>query len=252
MHLYDSLVSQRADGPMVKTWAPVFGLDAAGPTLEDEVVDCLTALRNQMDFTKRLLTERYKVPGELLEPGFSRFRSVASPAVLQHPWSGVRGNIQPPENRQTFLWGAWVLKQELEEELPLETMRELLDELESLREALRNVELSDYLREFIQRQVDAISSALRLYKVQGARPMAEAMRKVAGDMVTSRDQLQREAASAPEEAKGVLSRAADLIHRTATVCDDFDKIKKAGEGAVSIAATVGPLVLPYVTRLLGP
>jgi hypothetical protein len=111
--------------------------------------------------------------------------------------------------------------------------------------------LSDYLREFIQRQVDAISSALRLYMVQGARPMAEAMRKVAGDMVTSKNQLQKEAASAPEEARGVLSKAAAFINRTATVCDDLDKIKKAGESAASIAATVGPLVLPFVSRMLG-
>lgn len=251
LHLYDSLVSYQPDTAMVKAWAAVFGLDAESPALEDEVIDCLTALRNQMDFTKRLLTERYMVPLQLLEPGFQRFRNVASPAVMHQPWSSVRGNIQPPEHRQAFRWGAWVLKLEAEEEMPSETMRALSDELEALRATLVKVELSDYLREFIQRQVDAISSALRLYKVQGVRPVADAMRKVAGDMVTTKEQLQKETEAAPEEAKGVLAKVAAFITRTATVCDDLDKIKTAGESAVSIAASVGPLVLPFASKVLG-
>lgn len=247
---YDKLVSQQVDQAMFKTWAEVFTLDANSSTIDDEVTDHLIALRNELDFAKRLLTNKYAVPNGLLEPGFTRLRAVSSPGLMNQVWSSVRGNIQPPECRQAFIWSAWVLKTEEEGELTPEAMSELRVELESLEAALRDTEMSDYLRLFIQRQVNAIRDAIRLYGVQGARPVAEAVRKVAGDLICERMRLQTEAENAPEEAKSLLARAVNVIKRTAEVCDDLEKVKKTGESAASIAASVAPLVLPYIAKLL--
>lgn len=51
LKIYDKLVGQQTDQSMVKTWAAVFDLDGNDPHLEDKVVGCVVALRQQIDFT---------------------------------------------------------------------------------------------------------------------------------------------------------------------------------------------------------
>ena len=48
-----------------------------------------------------------------------------------------------------------------------------------------------------------------------------------------------------------LPQRASLIKKTADVCDNLGKIGKFGEQAWTLAGTVGPLVLPYLTKLGG-
>lgn len=246
LSIYDKLVSQQQDRVMVQTWADVFGLDKNSTNLEDEVTACVVALRTQIDFTRLRLTAN-GVPDGLTSPGFDRLKNVASPGQLNQPWNGMRGNIQPPECRQAFAWGAWVLREEGENELPSEEMQELLAGLNSLEDSLAETEMSPYLRTFIERQVSTIRAALRVYGVQGARPLQEAMRKVVGDIKVEEDQLQKENAAAPEKAKGVLAKTAQVIEKTAKVCDSLEKVKKFGESVYSLTSKVGDLLLPYIS-----
>lgn len=248
--IYDKLIHQGQDQSMVQTWADVFGLDKKSENLEDEVTSCIVALRAQVDFARMRLSAN-EVPVELTNPGFERLKYVAAPGQLNQSWNGLRGNIQPPEYRQSVAWGAWVLRAESEKEMPSEEMQELLVGLNSLEEALGDTEMSPYLREFIQRQVDTIRAALRVYGVQGARPLQEAMRKVIGDIKVEEERLLNESEAAPEKAKDVLAKTAKVIEKTAKVCDNLDKIKKFGEGVYSLTCKVTPLLLPYINKMSG-
>lgn len=245
LSIYDSLVGQQQDQAMVQTWADVFGLNRSSTNLEDEVTACVVALRTQIDFARLRLTAN-GVPDELSNPGFDRLKIVAAPSYLNQSWSGLRGNIQPPECRQAFAWGAWVLRGESENELPSEEMQELLAGLNSLEDALVETEMSPYLRAFIERQVSTIRAALRVYGVQGARPLQEAMRKVIGDITVEEGQLKKENAEAPEKTKGVLAKTAQIIEKTAKVCDNLEKVKKFGESVYSLTSKVSDLLLPYI------
>jgi hypothetical protein len=250
LSIYDKLIHQRQDQSMVQTWADVFGLDKNSEHLEDEVTSCIVALRAQIDFARMRLSVN-EVPVELTHPGFDRLKQVASPGQLNQPWKSLQGNILPPECRQSFTWGSWVLRAESEKEMPSEEMQELLVGLNSLDDVLGDTEMSPYLREFIQRQVDTIRAALRVYGVQGARPLQEAMRKVVGDIKVEEERLLHESEAAPENAKDVLAKTAKVIEKTAKICDSLDKIKKFGEGVYSLTCKVAPLLLPYINKISG-
>jgi hypothetical protein len=242
---YDALVEQSKDRPMTVTWAPAFRLDPGSPTLEDEVTSCLLALRDEMDFAKELLVSKYQVPAELLEPGFSAFRDASSLGRIHQTWHSLRGNVTPPQNRHAFTWMAWVLRDETEEDMTEESMQGLRAEVESLEAALRDTAMSDYLRAFTQRQVTAIRTALKLYEVQGVRPVNDAIEKVAGAFTLAKGQLQAEVDKSEPAAKEALSKAAQLVEKVAKACDNLEKIKKAGETIGTIAGGVKVLVLPY-------
>ena len=79
LSICDKLVAMQPDRAMLQTWAAVFGLDATGEHLEDEVTACVVALRGQIDFAKARLSAN-EVPTHLTSPGFERFKHVASPA----------------------------------------------------------------------------------------------------------------------------------------------------------------------------
>ena len=247
--IYDTLIQQQGDRAMLNIWASVLGLDEKNAHLEDDVTTCLVALRQQIDFA-RMRLDSHGVPQELTQPGFDLLKTVASPSHLNSGWHGHRGNILAPECRHAFTWSAWVLGDEDEADLPTEEMTALLADIEALENGLQTSEISPYLRDFIQRQVDTIRAALRLYDLQGARPLQDALQRVAGAYTVERGRLDKEYEVAPEESKGILAKAGSMIKKTAEVCDSLDKIKKFGGEVGTLAASVGPIVVPYITNLL--
>lgn len=249
--VYDALVSQQRDTPLTSVWAEVFGLEASSPTLEDDATACVLALRNQIELA-RLQLAAEGVPAELTSPGFDRLKDVALPGRMHTSWHGVRGNLLAPECRHAFMWAAWVLRANDEDELPPEGTTELRAEIAALESALQDVEMSPYLRDFVQRQLDTIRAALRDCRVQGARPLREALRKVVGDITVEGTQLQQADAAAPAEAKALLARAAGLIEKTAKVCDSVDKIGKFGANVWTLAVTATSFVTSATHLLKGP
>lgn len=248
---YDALVALSHEAPMTTIWGQVFAINGPTHEQEDAVTNCLIALRDELDFAQRLLLDKYEVPADLLKPGFQRFRETASPGRIHSGWSGLRGNIQPPECRQAFMWSAWVLRDEAEADMPDEEMGGLYKEMAALEEALVSTEMSDYLRTFVARQIEVMRNALRLYRVRGVHPVNEAMKSVAGAFTLDRTRLQTEISSADEATKGVLSKTTNWIRKTAEVCGDLEKIKKTGESAASLAGELGPLLLQFASKAMG-
>lgn len=232
------------DMPMVKRWAEVFELPTNSPTVEDDVVTCLQAMRTEMDLLKAKLQAR-GVSENLIYPGFVRLRNVSSTAYLNASWNGLREETSRPENRIPFMWANWVLQDENEDDMPEDDLTNLRSELDALEKSLIETDMSPYLRGFVQRQVDAIRSALKVYRIQGVKPIETALKHVAGDFTIERSRIEVENANASEPAKGILARAGSIIEKTAKVADNLDKIRKAGEGACSIAATIGPALLTW-------
>lgn len=239
--IYEKLVQRSHEGHMAQVWASVFDIDASRPHYEDDVTACVLALRSEITLTRQRL-DALDVPQDLTSPGFVRLHEVAAPAQLGSSWHGLRGNLLAPECRKVFQWADWALRDEAEADMPDEDMQELRAELESLEAALRDADMSSYLRDFIQRQVNTIRAALRLYVVQGARPLQDALRTVVGDCTVERTRVETETASAPKVAQGLLARASSVIKKTAEVCDNLTKIGKFGDNAWALAGKVGPLL----------
>lgn len=133
--------------------------------------------------------------------------------------------------------------------MPADDLIALRTEIESLEVSLSATAMSPYLRDFIQRQVDTIRAALRVYGIQGTRPLQEALQKVVGAYTVERAHVEVESECAPEPARKLIAKTSEVIKKTAEVCDSLDKIKKFGEGALSLATSVTSLVLPYIDSL---
>lgn len=245
--IYDRLVRcDRGTGtPMHKVWADVFGLQLDGPHLEDEVVTCLQALRSEIDLLRSRLAEN-DIPEDLMHPGVTRLRNITSTTYINNEWRGLADEVSRPENRLSIAWAKWALRDEDEDDMPAEEMAALLSELDSLESSLKQAEMTQYLRAFIQRQLESIRAALRIYRVQGVKPIEEALHQVAGACMLQKSRIESEYAAADEPTRSVIKRTGEVIEKTAKVADNLDKIRKFGEGAWSLASNVGPLLLTLV------
>ena len=248
---YESLLNHRLgrDVPMLKVWAAVFELSPEDPHLEDAVVMCLQATRSEIEGLRARL-QSLGVPDDLMQPGITRFRNYTSTAHINTGWSNFRDEAIKPENLLAFLWATWALREDAEEDMPADELAALRGELDSLEQSLHSTEMTPYLRGFIQRQIDAIRTALRVYRVQGVKPIEEALHQVAGAYTIEKSRVEAERAQASEPAKKLLARAGSVIKKTAEIADSLDKIKKAGEGAYTLTASVVPLLLTYGKDLL--
>ena len=171
LSIYDKLTGSGwpNDKGMVWIWAEVFGLAQDAQHLEDEVATCLLAARGEMDLL-RIKMLSLGAPEDLLQPGLARFRNVVSPVYLNQQWSGLQGETTKPENRLSLAWANWVLRDEAEEDLPESKLAALNDEINNLEISLQDADMTPYMRGFIQRQLEIIRSALKLYRVKGAGP----------------------------------------------------------------------------------
>lgn len=246
LSIYNCLVgtSRPSDATMVKVWAQVFDLNPDSPHLEDDVVACLQAMRSEMGLLRSKL-QAIGAPEDLMHPGFSRLRDICSTTYLNQSWSGLREQASRPENKLSFAWANWVLRDDSEEEMPAEELAALQGEIDSLEASLHETEMTPYLRGFIQRQIDTIRAALKVYRVQGVKPIEEALHQVAGAYTIEKSRVEAEHAQASEPAKSLFARAGAVIKKTAEVADNLDKIRKAGEGAYTLAASVGPLLVTW-------
>lgn len=234
---------------MIKVWAEVFELPPGSPNLEDEVVTCLQAMRSEMELLRSKLAA-IGAPEDLTYPGMARLRNITSTAYINAGWNDLWDEVSKPENRLSIAWANWVLRAEDEDELPSEELASLRSELDSLEASLQDADMTPYLRGFIQRQIDTIRNALRLYRLRGVKPIEEALHQVAGAYTVEKSRVEVERESASEAAKSVFARAGAFIEKTAKVADNLDKIRKAGEAAYTLAASVAPVVLTWGQNLL--
>lgn len=251
LSIYDKLTEPNRphEKTMVWVWADVFNLPQDGPHLEDDVVTCLQAMRSEMDLLRTKLHAR-GAPEILLHPGLPRLRNATSTVYLNAQWKGIREETTKPENRIVLLWADWALRDEDEDDLPADEFSALLSELESLEQSLSATEMTAYMRGFIQRQIDSIRAALKLYPIRGVKPIEEAARQVIGTCQLEAPVLTKEFEKASEPTKGVFSKVGSFIEKTAKFADNLDKIRKAGEGSYALATSVAPALMNVGQNLL--
>lgn len=249
LSIYDRLMSHSRgkDTSMVKVWADVFDLPSGGPNVEDDVVTCLQAMRSEMELLRSKLAA-IGASEELLQPGLARLRNITSTAYINSGWNSLWPEASPPENRVPLMWASWTLRAEDENDMPADELAVLRTELDSLEASIRDAEMAPFLRSFIQRQIEAIRSALRVYRVQGVKPIEEALHKVAGSFTVEKTRVESEHAQATDSAKSLFSRTGEIIKKTAELADRLDKIKKGADNAYLLATTVGPLFLTWAQK----
>ncbi|MFG6464016.1 hypothetical protein ACG04Q_20760 [Roseateles sp. DXS20W] len=250
LRIYDRLMQQTAEQSTLNAWAGAFDVALDRPHLEDEVTTLLMGLRSEVNFARARL-DAHGVPTGLTSPSFERMSQYASPGHIHSPWKNHVGNLHTPDVRKILEWAAWALREEDEADMSAEELTVLEGELAALEAALGETDMAPYLRDFVRKQVETIRGALRMYGVQGVKPVQDALQKVAGAYKTQEKVIEKTVAAAPEEAKGLFAKAAGVIEKVAKVSDNLSKIKKGGEEAYAIGTAVSAVLLPYLPKLLG-
>jgi hypothetical protein len=243
LNIYDKLVSNQPDHSMINVWVYVFNLQLSDSDVEDSVINCLIALRQQIDNTAKKLVEDRDVPNDLLHPGYKNLRNISSPTYLNQSWSSMRSAIQAPENRQSFLWSSFILKDLNEKEISDEDIQDLLSEISNFEELLAATEMSSTLRDFLEQQIASIRSSLQVAKILGTNPVKESIEKFAGSYAINRDMLDDEVKQSSDKTKSVFSKFGNIIKKTANFADNADKLLKLGEHIKNGYKAVEPLML---------
>jgi hypothetical protein len=232
--------SSSPDRSMSDVWASVFEVPP-GEGSDDEVMSCVSAYRSEIELLRTMLAGR-EVPADLTATAFACLRQVTSPSMFPTHFRSLLGTVNQPDVRLGLMWADWALRDADEDDLSPDQFTELSQELASVEASLLKADMSPYLRAFVQRQLEAIRRALRLYPVKGVAPLTDAMRLVAGAATLEKHRVFTEYERSSASGKEVLERAGALVRKAAEVADALDKLHKGGESAGQLVSKVVELL----------
>lgn len=225
--------------PMRAVWAEVFDIPKDAPHLDDWVIEAALAFRAEVDLASKHLAA-LQVPPNLTDSVFPRLRNAANPISFGNQWGTQKAALQAPECALVLSWSAWVLKQFGEDEVAQEQFAAIVAHLAELEQLLQATEMPPALHAFVQRQVDDIRAALRMYPIQGIKALKKAVDTATGAFATPDEAVVEEYKRAGPEAKGVFKKAFDVLKQAAEVAGNAEKLTSAVEAIYGSASTAAP------------
>lgn len=249
--VYDVLASTGwpNNATVAHVWATAFEVVPDTPRTDREVTIGLQALHSQTDLVRSALLAE-GVPKELASTALDRFDTIASPAYLHSQWASYQGNLVLADTRLSLQWASWILRDHDETELSAEDRDRLISELDTFQADLEVTGMSPFLKAFTLRQIASIRQALRLSKLEGSRPLQQALRTVTGDYKVSEAKLVTDLAVAPEPAQNLIARVSAKLKDVAGIADNLSKVKKVGGEAIELGKAISETVGPYIKDLL--
>lgn len=187
--------------------------------------DVAKAIRDQLKWGMDEL-RRLGVPGELYDGRLDALGRAFSVSALAHNYQNVRQEFST-KMTVTLGWAAWTIG-DTEAEVTDEERADLSKSLAAVREELVRTEgIPEWLRDFVNRNLDAIERALREYQVSGPQPLSSAVTQVLGDLVVAGPALERASAKAP--LKALLSKVGAVLAKAAAYADRYEKLHRGFE-----------------------
>lgn len=219
---------------MTSVWATLF--DLPEPT-EMSVVRCLIAMADCIDETKRLLGTREGINLVLYTSEFSSIEAAIAPGVLrQNRQQTLIPHLQPTVLTRLEFCAEELRRFYQEEPIPAEDLSAIQSAVEDLFKQIFESDIDSHLRIVLLEELEKLRAAIVIYRVRGAKGLADACRSLVGTLVT---QGSNEAAATPE-ARPLLRKFAQIIKQVADVTKNAMSIYKALQGPVtSVIATLG-------------
>ena len=220
---------------MRDVWAEVFDIPKGAPHLDDWVIEAAMAFRAEVDLTSKHLAA-LQVPPTLTSSVFPRLRDAANPVVFGTQWGNHKAALQAPECALVLAWSAWVLKQFGEDEIEQEQFAAIVAHLAELEVLLQATEMPPALHAFVQRQVDDIRAALRMYPIQGIKALKKAVDTATGAFAAPDEAVVDGYEQAGPEAKSVFKKAFEVLKQAAEATGHAEKLKNTVEAIYGSAA----------------
>lgn len=235
---------------MRAVWAEVFDIPKDAPDLDDWVIEAALAFRAEVDLASKHLAA-LQVPPNLTDSVFPRLRTAANPIVFSNQWGNQKATLQAPECALVLSWSAWVLQQFGEDEIAQEQFATIVAHLAELEELLHATEMPPALYAFVQRQVDDIRAALRMYPIQGIKALKKAVDTATGAFAAPDEAVVDGYKQAGQEAKGVFKKAFDVLKQAAEVAGNAEKLKNAVEAIYGSANAAAPHIKALGQSVIG-
>lgn len=230
----------------LQMWGEVLGIaEKADHTNEDAITAGLMALRDEANLAMARLAEA-GCPPQLYERYFNRVKEIASSTQLHQDWSKYKPGLSS-DVRLALEWATWTLPDE-EDEMPSDEMTTLADELDGIAASLVQAGIPPRTREFIERQIDLIRAALRLYGIKGIAPVKDALVNTLGSVAIAGAGMAQEQQAISPEGKSLIKRFVGVFDKVVKVAESADKLHKGIEAAGSL----GTVVRDALTRYLPP
>lgn len=239
--VYNRLLQRNDEKVVGAAWAAVFGVPEGHPQSEDWTMEATIAFRSEVDRTRRSL-QGIGVPLAALGPVFQRLKDAANPAVFPHSWESQKKAIGTPEHALVLEWAVWALRDQEEQEVADEQFGTIGLRLGELEAELSSTEMPPALRAFIQKQVDEIREAIRLYPIIGVSILNRAVESATGAFTVPSDAVVAEVKQASPEQKKVLTKALGLLKTTAEATGHVEKLADALKAISNYASEVGPAI----------
>lgn len=208
-------------------WANYLGI---GPLPEEQLISISQAVIGEVKATQSRLAD-LGIESELFHLPAEHLRVVFSPLRLSHNWAQFMNADIALKTRHALLWARWALNKFDEDDLPTEQVEALRGSLAAQEALLAEIKLPFALRELLERQVRELKTAMLLYRVSGAAPLADAVNKHIGEMRHVSNATVKEYEEGTPEVKTAVEKAGELIVKAAKVADIGSKIFKFGENA---------------------
>jgi hypothetical protein len=223
----------------VVVWAKALPLlEVPESDLEDSAAFALQALRGEVDLTIAGL-EAFGLDPDLYSGKLGALRGAMAPRLLGSNWTAVAGPITDPETHTILGWAAHFMPKEAE--VPAETVAELQEAFQRLREGIDAAALPPAMRAYAERQLRALRVALSMHGIRGIAAVTEALETAYGVASRAAPEMAAEAAAAPEAA-GFVNRVNAALARALEVCGSVDKVYKGGSAMISMAETVQKMI----------
>jgi hypothetical protein len=249
----DALIAQRPDSSSIKVskiWARAFGVNPAAPDHADAISSVTQAVRSELAFARRKLHAAGRTD-ELLEPAFQRLNDVALPDRYNSEWRGEVGNLTPPEVRKIFLWVAATMERD-EDDVDETFVAALLAQTEKLEASASEPHISILARDLAAGQARTIRSALRLRTVNGHKAVGKAVTDLAGTVISTRGDYERDLAQASRATLQVYADLQSTWRATVEVARQTDRTRDTAHGCRAYAAFRVAWDPPGMSRLPPP
>lgn len=234
--IHSVLLKGRADSiAMNEVWAEIFEIPKGVPYREDWIIEAVVAFRAELEQAGKQLAS-LNVPADLTSAVFTRLRDAANPAAFKQNWQNFRGNVSAPECALALSWSAWVLQRFGEDEIEQEQFTAIVAHLAELEELLQATEMPPALHAFVQRQVDDIRAALRMYPIQGIKALKKAVDTATGAFAAPDEAVVDGYEKAGPEAKSVFKKAFEVLKQAAETTGHAEKLKSTLEAIYGSAA----------------
>lgn len=199
-----------------------------------------------------LLEEKLKslgIPDKNYSSATNSIRNAFASTNAKTAWSNCRPSITQTSADLVLSWADWSMSKFYEAPIPEASIERLREHLQGLKDLLADEEgnVPFELREMVERQIKEMEQALALYRIQGRKPIYDAVNRQAASFVTTAPELIEEIESSSPVAKSLYQKSKEFVKDVGDVAAAGSKTFTFSGQAIGLATAGYTAVKAFLT-----